>query len=89
MRTADGQTFVYAWSGLELFSGADYSLKSGWFKIPFYGPPTDLDIRRMDLKERLPDFYLCMRVAHGKNDFISEAKSEPKNKHKYLIPETH
>ena len=81
--------YVYAWTGLDLFAASDYSLRTGFFKIPFYKPPTDLDIRRMDLKERLPDFYICMRVAHGKNDPISEQKCEPKDKHKYLIPELH
>jgi hypothetical protein len=33
--------------------------------------------------------YVCLRVAHARDDALNQVKSNPSNKHLYLIPEIH
>lgn len=45
--------------------------------------------KNMGSKERIKDFFVCLRVAYGKHDDLSNMKTLPSNKHLYLIPTIH
>lgn len=81
MHTADKDSGVinsmktYAWTCIDLFT-TKRSVKEGAFKVPFYRPPTELNVTKESIGKhiRINPTMMYMRVMRLEPGSISEIK---------------